>query len=70
MLRALSVRDGRVQWQFDTVTEFSAVNGIPGKGGSMGAAAPVVAGKRLFVPSGYVGVKNGLRGNVLLMFAP
>lgn len=70
MLRALSARDGSVLWQFDTVTEFTAVNGIPGKGGSMGAAAPVVAGKRLFVPSGYVGVKNGMRGNILLMFAP
>ena len=31
---------------------------------------PTEAGKRLLVPSGYVGVKNGMQGNVLLMFAP
>jgi hypothetical protein len=27
-----------------------------------------VAGGMLFVPSGYVGVKNGIAGNVLLAF--
>jgi len=32
------------------------------------AAGPVVAGGRLFVPSGYVGVRNGAPGNVLLVF--
>jgi hypothetical protein len=34
----------------------------------MGAAGPVVAGGLLFVPSGYVGVRNGAPGNVLLAF--
>jgi hypothetical protein len=34
----------------------------------MGAAGPVVAGKMLFVPSGYVGVRQGIPGNVLLAF--
>jgi len=28
----------------------------------------VVAGGMLFVPSGYVGVRNGVPGNVLLAF--
>ena len=32
----------------------------------MGAAGPVVAGKMLFVPSGYAGVRNGMTGNALL----
>ena len=35
----------------------------------MGSAGPVVAGGTLFVPSGYVGVRNGMPGNVLLAFA-
>jgi polyvinyl alcohol dehydrogenase (cytochrome) len=71
VLRALDTASGKVLWQFDTARDFpETVNGVPAKGGSMGAAGPVVAGKRLFVPSGYVGVKNGIGGNVLLMFSP
>jgi len=70
ILRALATRDGSVLWQFDTARDFSTINGVPASGGSMGAAGPVVAGKRLFVPSGYVGVKNGMRGNVILMLSP
>src|ERR1700749_4313036 len=38
------------------------------KGGSIGAAGPVVAGGTLFVPSGYVGVLDSMPGNVLLAF--
>jgi polyvinyl alcohol dehydrogenase (cytochrome) len=55
-------------WEFDTVRDFETVNGVVAKGGSMGAAGPVVAGNTLFVPSGYVGVRNGMPGNVLLAF--
>ena len=68
MLRALSASDGKVLWQFDTVREFQTVNGVAAKGGSIGSAGPVVAGGTLFVPSGCVGVRNGLPGNVLLAF--
>jgi hypothetical protein len=39
------------------------------KGGSIGAAGPTVAGGILFVPSGYIGVRNGMPGNVLLAFS-
>lgn len=68
VLRALSTADGSVAWEFNTVRDFEAVNGATAKGGSMGAAGPVVAGNMLFVPSGYVGVRNGMPGNVLLAF--
>src|SRR5215831_6783629 len=68
VLRALSTADGNVLWEFDTVRDFETVNGVVAKGGSMGAAGPVVAGNMLFVPSGYVGVRNGMSGNVLLAF--
>jgi polyvinyl alcohol dehydrogenase (cytochrome) len=68
VLSALSTSDGKVVWQFDTVREFQTVNGVAAKGGSIGSAGPVVAGGTLFVPSGYVGVKRSLPGNVLLAF--
>ena len=69
VLRALSASDGKIVWQFDTLREFQTVNGVEAKGGSIGAAGPVVAGGLLFVPSGYVGVQNALPGNLLLVFA-
>jgi polyvinyl alcohol dehydrogenase (cytochrome) len=69
VLRALSAADGKVIWQFDTLREFETVNGVAAKGGSMGAAGPVAAGGMVFAPSGYVGVRNGLPGNVMLAFS-
>jgi len=35
----------------------------------MGAAGPVVVGGTLFTNSGYIGVKGGMPGNVLLAFS-
>ena len=66
VLRALSAANGKVIWEYNTIQDFSTVNGVAAKGGSMGAAGPVVAGGVLFVPSGYVGVRQGIPGNVLL----
>ena len=69
VLRAYSVKDGSVVWQFDTSREFSTVNGVRAKGGSMSGPAPVVAGGMLYISSGYGAF--GLRpGNVLLALAP
>jgi polyvinyl alcohol dehydrogenase (cytochrome) len=68
MLRALSTADGHIAWEYNTVQEYKTVNGVAAKGGSMGAAGPTIAGGMLFVPSGYVGVNNGMPGNVLLAF--
>ena len=68
VLRALSSSTGKVLWEYNTVQDYQTVNGVPGKGGSMGAPGPVIAGGILFVPSGYVGVKGGMPGNVLLAF--
>jgi len=58
-----------VVWEYDTAQDYQTVNGVAGKGGSMGAPGPVVSGGILFVPSGYIGVKNGMPGNVLLAFS-
>ena len=69
VLRALSASTGQVVWETNTVQDYQTVNGVAAKGGSMGAPGPVVAGGTLFVSSGYVGVKNGMPGNVLLAFS-
>jgi polyvinyl alcohol dehydrogenase (cytochrome) len=69
VLRALDAKTGNVIWDYNTAHDFETVNAVAAKGGSMGAAGPVVVGNRLFAPSGYIGVKNGLPGNVLLMFS-
>ncbi|WEK43973.1 MAG: PQQ-binding-like beta-propeller repeat protein [Candidatus Sphingomonas colombiensis] len=61
---------GKVVWTFDTKREFQTVNGIPGKGGSLGQSGAVVANGRLYVASGYVGMQNGSAGNVILAFSP
>jgi hypothetical protein len=44
------------------------VNGVPGKGGAIDVAGPVIAGGMLFTVSGYP-ARGGLGGNVLLAFA-
>jgi len=69
VLRALAASDGHVMWEYNTAREFETVNGVVAKGGSMGAAGPVIVGGTLFTGSGYIGVKNGMPGNVLLAFS-
>ncbi len=69
ILRALSTDDGKILWQFDTAREFTTVNGVAAKGGSMGGPGPVVANGMLYVGSGYANVGGGMPGNVLLAFA-
>jgi polyvinyl alcohol dehydrogenase (cytochrome) len=68
-LRAVATGNGSVIWEFNTVRGYTTVNGVPGKGGSMGAPGPTIVGGMLYVGSGYVGVSNGLPGNVLLAFS-
>ena len=68
-LRAFATEDGRVVWDFDTAHDYKTVNGVPGKGGSLDGAGPVVVGGMLFVNSGYAR-NGGMAGNVLLAFAP
>lgn len=68
IMRAYSTVDGRVLWEYDSVREYTTVNGVPGKGGSINGAGPVVAAGMLYFSSGYG--KAGVGGNVLLAFAP
>jgi polyvinyl alcohol dehydrogenase (cytochrome) len=65
--RAYQAGTGEVLWDFDTVRDYQTVNGVPGKGGSLDSAGPVIAGGMVFTNSGY-GMWQGLPGNVLLAF--
>jgi polyvinyl alcohol dehydrogenase (cytochrome) len=66
-LRAFAAGDGKVLWDFDTAREFTTVNGVPGRGGSLDGAGPVVAGGMVYATSGY-SRNGGIPGNVLLAF--
>lgn len=70
VLRALSTENGHVLWEYNTMKDFTTVNGVAAKGGSMGAPGPTVADGMVFVGSGYVGAIGGFPGNVLLAFSP
>ncbi len=68
-VRAFSTEDGEVVWDFDTAKSYDTVNGVPGNGGSIDGAGPVIAGGMVFVNSGYPR-NGGMPGNVLLAFGP
>ena len=68
-LRAYSAEQGTILWDFDTVRDYSTVNGIRASGGALNGPGPVIVGGMVFVNSGY-GRNAGLAGNVLLAFAP
>jgi polyvinyl alcohol dehydrogenase (cytochrome) len=66
-LRAYSTANGHIIWDFDTAREFKTVNGVPGHGGAIDVAGPVVSGGMLYSLSGYP-ARGGMGGNVLLAF--
>ncbi|MCP3388801.1 PQQ-binding-like beta-propeller repeat protein [Bradyrhizobium sp. CCGB12] len=66
-LRAYDTADGKLLWEFDTVQDFKAVNGVPAHGGAIDGPGPVIAGGMLYTNSGY-GQWSGVAGNVLLAF--
>lgn len=68
-IRAYSARTGAILWDSDTAHPFATVNGISGKGGSINGPGAVVAGKFVYVSSGYSRFGEAA-GNVLLAFAP
>ena len=68
-MRAFNAEDGKVLWDFDTAREFTTVNGVAAKGGSLDGAGPVISGGMIFINSGYPR-NGGMPGNVLLAFGP
>jgi polyvinyl alcohol dehydrogenase (cytochrome) len=67
-LRGYSSIDGKILWDYDTAHEYRTVNGLPGHGGAIDVAGPVIAGGMLFTVSGYP-ARGSIPGNVLLAFA-
>jgi polyvinyl alcohol dehydrogenase (cytochrome) len=67
-LRAYSTTDGAILWDFNTAKEYTTVNGVPAKGGSIDAAGPAIADGLVVTNSGY-SLWRGLPGNVLLVFS-
>jgi polyvinyl alcohol dehydrogenase (cytochrome) len=67
-LRAYATADGKIIWDFDTEQTYATVNRVPGRGGSLDGAGPVIGGGMLYVNSGYVAA-GGAPGNVLLGFS-
>jgi polyvinyl alcohol dehydrogenase (cytochrome) len=66
-VRAYDSAIGGIIWDFDTLRQFPAVNGIQAHGGSINGSGPVVAGGMLFCNSGYARLPV-MAGNVLLAF--
>jgi len=67
-IRAYSSENGEIIWDFNTEREFTTVNNVPAKGGSIDGPGPAIADGMVYVPSGY-GTWGGLSGNVLLAFS-
>ena len=67
--RAYSTRDGRILWEYDTVREYTTVNGVQAKGGSINNGGSAVAGGMVFTNSGYSHHTGIIPGNVLLAFS-
>jgi len=67
ILRAVD-SNGHVVWSFKTDIDFKTINGISGKGGSLGVAGAAIVDGMVYIPSGYTGVNSGTGGNVLLAF--
>ena len=68
-IRAYSTSDGKIIWEYDTVQEYTTVNGVKAKGGSMNNGGPAVAGGMLFTNAGYSHHSGVIPGNVLLAFS-
>lgn len=66
-IRGYSTNTGKVFWDYDTVRDYTTVNGIPGHGGSLNVAGPVIAGGMLYVTSGY-STFGAIPGNMFLAF--
>lgn len=68
-LRAHATKDGRVLWEFNTARDFTTVNGVKAKGGTINGPGPVVVDGMVFVASGYFRPWGLQAGNVLLAFS-
>jgi len=68
-LLAYSAQTGKIIWEFNSVRDYSSVNGVKANGGSLSNAGPTVVGGMLFTNSGYSHHGGVIPGNVLLAFS-
>jgi polyvinyl alcohol dehydrogenase (cytochrome) len=66
-VRAYSTETGQVIWDEDTAHLYDALNGGKVQGGSLDVTGPVIAGRMMYVMSGY-GTWGGMPGNALLAY--
>jgi len=67
-LRAYDAANGKAIWDFDTLQDFSTVNGIRAHGGSINGTGPTIAGGMVYANSGYSRFPV-MAGNVFLAFS-
>ena len=67
-MRAYATGDGHILWDFDTIRDYTTVNRVPAKGGSIDGPGPAIVDGMVYVSSGY-GNWGGVPGNVLLAFS-
>ena len=67
-LRAYAADSGKQLWLYDTARDYEGVNGLHGRGGSLGNGGPVVVDNTLYIMSGFSMLNLGIPGNVLLAF--
>ena len=68
-VRAHATATGELLWDFNTMREFSTVNHVSAKGGSIDGPGVVISNGMVFITSGYPR-NGGVAGNVLLAFSP
>lgn len=67
-IRAYATANGKLVWDHDTARDYVTVNAARGSGGALDVAGPVIAGRMLFVVSGYA-LWGGMPGNVLIAYS-
>ncbi|MBT7952326.1 MAG: PQQ-binding-like beta-propeller repeat protein [Gammaproteobacteria bacterium] len=67
-LRAFDASNGKIVWSYDTVRQYTGVNGLKGSGGAINRNGPTIANGMLYQTSGYGHLAMGMPGNVLLAF--
>ena len=67
-MRAFSTADGRVLWDYYSKRDYQTINGIEGRGGSVGGPGPTVVNGMVYWGSGYA-ILGTTPGNVLLAFS-
>jgi polyvinyl alcohol dehydrogenase (cytochrome) len=67
-VRAYSTADGEVLWDFDTVRDYTTVNGVAARGGSLDGPGITIGAGLVLVNSGYPN-GGGIPGNVLIAFS-